>query len=415
MLTEIPPWLLMNYGWTSKHIIISKGYVISGHHELPDGYGLAYIPPNALVEECLPREQLDQIITPSYDLASGLIAIVQIVFACSALYQSRGYQINVYGYAAFGFTVLPYLFMSFVNLIGTCVTPSYSQLYLVHTEIMDEAIQRGGQFTNVVGKLETEPLKVRSLVVFPGAFQQNEDEMQCRLGETLYTPGSTEPLSCDSLYASEHTKDLDTGGSNPSLPPEDTSRANRSQEEVKGEKENKDGEKGLHSDDLFCPIIINPACYCFKLAYQNTSSTSILHRNRHFGPRSALFAAAVWLTAALPLIPIGIMSGFKAQDSTLAQRVWLMAWYIVGIISVSNPFFSDWIAGHGIMRLIEGFRVLKDIPDSKKLFTGLTRLDGPVPVIISLLGYLAIFVTPAVGRFVVVGQELLAYGSCTGL
>ncbi|KAJ6141272.1 hypothetical protein N7470_010168 [Penicillium chermesinum] len=415
MLTEIPPWLLMNYGWTTRHMHVLKNYKVSGHYELPEGYGLVYVPTNALVEDTLGREQLDQIITPSYDLAGGIIAIIQIFFACSTLYQSRGYQINVYGYAAFGFTVLPYLFMSLVNLIANCVAPNYSQLHLVHTEIMEEAIQRGGNFTHVVGKLESEPLHVKSLVVFLGAFRQNGNEMQCRLGEKLYMHNSTEPMSCDSLYKSEHKQYLDTDtykdaeNSVSALPSENTTRGKESEEEKKN------GENRLELDAPVCPILINPACYCFKLAYQNTSSTSILHRNRHYGPRSTLFAAAVWVIAALSLIPIGIMSGFKANDSTLAQRVWLMAWYAVGIVSVSNPFFSDWIVGRGYDRAIEIRSHMKEHSGTNKTSTGFTWIRGSIFSMISLLGYLALFATPAIGRFVVVGQQLLAYGSCTGL
>lgn len=36
------------------------------------------------------------------------------------------------------------------------------------------------------------------------------------------------------------------------------------------------------------------------------------------------------------------MSKFRTgTSSSVAQRVWLMAWYVLGIISVSNPYFTD--------------------------------------------------------------------------
>ena len=62
-----------------------------------------------------------------------------------------GDQIQRYGYAAFGLTVAPYLLMSIVNLLGTMLTPDYPCLYLVSSEVMDEAARReGARFEGMV-------------------------------------------------------------------------------------------------------------------------------------------------------------------------------------------------------------------------------------------------------------------------
>lgn len=44
----------------------------------------------------------------SYNLVRVLASIIQLVFAVSTLYRTRGDQIERYGYAAFGLTVMPY-------------------------------------------------------------------------------------------------------------------------------------------------------------------------------------------------------------------------------------------------------------------------------------------------------------------
>ena len=64
----------------------------------------------------------------------------------------KGDQIQRYGYAAFGLTVMPYPIMSVVNLLGTILTPDYSVIYLVSSEAMDEARRReGSRFEGTVG------------------------------------------------------------------------------------------------------------------------------------------------------------------------------------------------------------------------------------------------------------------------
>jgi hypothetical protein len=66
-----------------------------------------------------------------HNVLQGLAAVVQMIFACKELYNARGRQIERYGYAAFGLTVLPYLWMSFLNLLGNICWPQYSHKYIV--------------------------------------------------------------------------------------------------------------------------------------------------------------------------------------------------------------------------------------------------------------------------------------------
>jgi hypothetical protein len=59
-----------------------------------------------------------------------------------------------HGYPSFGLTLTPYLIMSFVNLIGSLISPDYSHVYIVENEILIEAQKRhSGHFDGIIGKL----------------------------------------------------------------------------------------------------------------------------------------------------------------------------------------------------------------------------------------------------------------------
>lgn len=72
----------------------------------------------------------------SYNLVRVLASIIQLVFAVSTLYRTRGDQIERYGYAAFGLTVMPYAWMSLINLLGNAVCPQYDRIYVVSSRAL---------------------------------------------------------------------------------------------------------------------------------------------------------------------------------------------------------------------------------------------------------------------------------------
>ena len=154
----------------SRKMLDLNGRNIHGICCLPPGYELAIIHSESTVLELNDDKNSDsQFAFPnsiesgssvksdiswSYSFAKGLIALFQALYACGTLYETRGDQIERYGYAAFGLTVAPYLVMSIINLIGTLLTPDYSTVFMVESEIMEEARQReGAYFGGAVGKL----------------------------------------------------------------------------------------------------------------------------------------------------------------------------------------------------------------------------------------------------------------------
>ena len=83
-----------------------------------------------------------------------MAALLQSLYASLTLYRTNGGQVNRYGFAAPGLTVLPYAVMSTINLMANLVAPNYPTLYLVRSEVMEEAERRTGlPFHYTVGKV----------------------------------------------------------------------------------------------------------------------------------------------------------------------------------------------------------------------------------------------------------------------
>jgi hypothetical protein len=80
-----------------------------------------------------------------------IVSIAQLVFAVATLYRTKGDQIDQFGYAAFGLTVIQYALMSMVNLVGNLMCPQYPTMYLVETTTMFAAQQEGAEIEGIVG------------------------------------------------------------------------------------------------------------------------------------------------------------------------------------------------------------------------------------------------------------------------
>ena len=126
---------------------------IHGMCKLPRGYSLTGLPSNAKIISDVGDEPGDTELCSSYNVPKAIIAIVQTIYASITLYRARGDQIQRYGYAAFGLTVLPYLIMSIMNLFATSLLPDYPSLYIVRSFELDEAITAGGQVDGAVGRI----------------------------------------------------------------------------------------------------------------------------------------------------------------------------------------------------------------------------------------------------------------------
>ena len=281
----------------SHQILHLDGRKIHGIRCLPPGYELSTVHSQSAVLE-LNGEVSGQHTTPSdtstpnessspvetdiswsYNLSKGPIALFQALYASATLYETRGDQIERYGYTAFGLTVAPYLVMSIINLIGTVLTPDYSTIFMVESEIMEEARQRhGASFRGAVGKSKFQRPITQSFNALFKIDDQDRIVMQVRDGSEN---------SEESPQMSMHQGD---------------------------------------SRDEFCTVIL-PACH-------DASRVRDLFYSP-YGKDAVTKETLAFLSMAVGLVSVainGVLSHFKPGESTHNQRVWIMTWLAFGIL-----------------------------------------------------------------------------------
>jgi hypothetical protein len=128
---------------------------IQGVARLTIGLGYLSIVPPAfkVVPNCRDISRVE--LPCSNSVLKSAMAVVQVVFACSTLYRTQGYQLATYGYAAFGLTVIPYTIMSLLNLTANLLTPEYPTLFMVQSDVMHH-MQHGpdkSEFDGTVGTI----------------------------------------------------------------------------------------------------------------------------------------------------------------------------------------------------------------------------------------------------------------------
>ncbi|KAH8144785.1 uncharacterized protein LAJ45_11201 [Morchella importuna] len=65
-------------------------------------------------------------------VVKAICTIFQILYGSYEIYRMGGDHLRKYGYAAYEFTIIPYLTMSLMNLLVSCVRPTYPSMYIVH-------------------------------------------------------------------------------------------------------------------------------------------------------------------------------------------------------------------------------------------------------------------------------------------
>ncbi|TGO14916.1 hypothetical protein BTUL_0046g00040 [Botrytis tulipae] len=129
---------------------------LHGLWQLPLGYTLCFVPPHMAIN---PRHIASgfgssMAISSQFSALQVLWSIDQTCIGSYTLYQSRGSQLEIYGYTAFGLTVIPYVIASIINLLASLVSRQYDNVFLVHSSIMDEVINRDALVDGVVGSID---------------------------------------------------------------------------------------------------------------------------------------------------------------------------------------------------------------------------------------------------------------------
>lgn len=317
-----------------------------------DHYRLASVPRYYTVREVMCDDTLSNIVrklavTSSYSWSKAVIGVFQTLYGVFTLYQSRGTQLQQYGYAAFGLTVTQYVVMTLLNLVGMLLTPEYAALYMVSNDVMDEARRRGYVFDGVVGR------------VVEASEEASDSAKRMRRLEN-------------------------NSGSHLSLKVEGT----KEDQIITLSRSHPDPRKN-HSDTIYFEDADSRANqghpHKVKINVPMHAAAKMDGKPQPWNPIPPLAVFAATLT---PLIIVGALSKFYSGQSTSAQRGWVMAWLVASMACGPLTFITSvmykWAP--------RGFRV--------GLIAGVL---------------LALFVVPAIGGFVVVGEMIESFGNCQRL
>jgi hypothetical protein len=342
-------------------------------------------------------------LSSSYSFSRALIAVVQLVFASMTIYQSKGDQITRYGYAAFGLTVVPYLTMSFINLLGAMLTPDYSHVYLVSSEIMEEARRRGGHFEGLVGTVGAPPVRegLEGVPILdPLASSYNHRHVDMKFHEngdqiTIQALNDSQSiLSLDIDRTLENSRKIEFRYVCQWPVPPDSLNIPKFDTVFTRHVTLLAGiwiyvVFFLESIMMYMPYkqwaqktlnLVIPVGPPNRSIWQGSTANMI---------RTTFICYGYIFAGLFSLASVGILTKFKNGDSSRAERGWIMSWLVTGtalgafgLISVSNNSLGrddNWVT-----------------LSRKGLFA-------------------ALYCTPAIGGFVVVGRMLSDYGNCVKL
>ncbi|KAL8809342.1 MAG: hypothetical protein Q9223_003143 [Gallowayella weberi] len=346
---------------------------IHGVCQLAPGYALAYIPEDMKVYSHIKHQRSLSIsrllgvnhspnikLASTHDVPRILFSIIQTVFGGYTLYKARGDQIERYGYAAFGLTVLPYMMVSTINLLGSLLSSEYETVYLVHSAIMDEMKERGGLCDGVVGTLERPSHQV--YVNIDGEFETKPEGQSMEFvysGGELHGHNTAEGIAKTELQVAP-TNDIDPVKY--VFPSQNCGRSLRAARKKKKE-----------APSPF-PLLCVPSHSGFTrlspLWYQRCLKISAI--------------CLLILALGLPYIIIAVLSGWKLGRSTGMQRTFVINWYICGQVH-----------GYGVS-MVEG-------------------VDGKTNVMRSFVIIFLTYGAYSIMGFYMVAQEMIESGTCKAL
>jgi hypothetical protein len=133
----------------------SKVQGLSFPHNIPENYYLALIPRDTPLRGINGRDRKRIHLAHSYNVPKVLVGLFQAIWGAVGLYKARGDQLQRYGYAAFGLSVAPFVFMSVVNITVALITPEYPVKFLVwNPDMTDEAVK--GCFDNTIAEIDVD-------------------------------------------------------------------------------------------------------------------------------------------------------------------------------------------------------------------------------------------------------------------
>ncbi|KAI4215629.1 MAG: hypothetical protein LQ351_002098 [Letrouitia transgressa] len=369
--------LIQSYRFDSRapsaNIVDHRNVKIHGLCRLAPGYCLAYVPidmkvfsrtrfrPRMSFAGFLGVDTAPEIkLASSYDIPRILFSLIQTVSGGFALYRARGAQINRYGASAYGLTVLPYMVVSVVNLIGSLLTSEYETMYQVHSAIMDEMNMRGGICDGVIGSIEDPE--------FDDTRSMHGEERTVATGETIVFDGLHKSLISQEVSESRTSRQKPVTSSKWweqmgwHLPSVRRYCPRRWRKKLQTEETPRPPSITVPSHSTFTRL--SPPAY---QVYLNLLTILLLI-----------------LSFAIPYIVITLLTGWKYPQNTSTERSFTLNWLILGQI-------HGWAVG------------------------GIERVTGRVSSVKGLLVMFVIYGSYTVGGLVVVTREMVNFGKCQAL
>ncbi|RPB03293.1 hypothetical protein L873DRAFT_1731733 [Choiromyces venosus 120613-1] len=271
---------------TMKQMDDPTKWKIQGQYNLPQGYCFSFLPAGTSIGPINPHtNREDIVIASSYGTAKSFTGVIQIIFSIFALYSSRD-QIQLYGYAAFGFSVIPYTVMSFLNAIANSIEADYDTLFMVESEVMVEAYDRTGEeFIGAVAVLTPDNAKEEGVDL---KFRRSRER-----GWRAY--------------------EVDENG-------EEVGRRWRVTFE----------EEEINNEKFSTPARINDnaARIMVPAEGQYRRKKKLVKLSQKFY-NFAVFII-IFISLVIPYVVLGSLSQFKPRGSTMRQRTFMMGWLVVG-------------------------------------------------------------------------------------
>lgn len=286
---------------------------IQGQYSLPHGYSFAKLPPGTSLGAINPAtDRSSVVIASSYGIVKSFTAALQILFSVFSLWSAYGSQVQNYGYAAFGFSVVPYTVMSFLNAIANVIEADYDTLFMVESEVMVEAFERTGE--EFVG----------AVAAMIPAFNRNEwIDLKFRRhkerGLTAYE------LDLEDQETGRKWRVVNTDQQNTE---EHQAAAEHTRRAIVGEEE--EVEAGSAAEQI--PLQPRDTSACMRIVVPGAGQ---FQRKKQIAKKSNRFynqSVTVIVISALifPYIILGALSGFEPRQSTRRQRIFMMGWLVAG-------------------------------------------------------------------------------------
>lgn len=330
----------------TKNLVDPENVKIHGVCQLAPGYTLSYIPEDIKIYSHVKHTRSLSIshllgmnhapdikLASTHDVPRVLFSLIQTISGGYQLYKARGSQIERYGYTAYGLTVLPYMMVSIINLIGSLLTSEYETIYLVHSTIMDEMKDRGGLCDGVVGTIERPD---HQAIVYVDGEEETVPE-----GETIQFTNLGGEVRCRSFAEKPTAADLAVSHMNQIEPVKEPWPFQKW-----GRQGKRDKKKTASSSDS--PPIARTQLLCVP----SHSSFTRLSRRWQQSCLNMLTIVLLILALGLPYVMIAILSGWKINKSTSRDRTFVLNWLICG--QVQGYAVSSVEAASGKRKVLRG-------------------------------------------------------------